>query len=411
MHKAGGIAVSLLCLLGSAHAMEIANYQQGCISGKGAAAPLRQTIIVLDEASVEGTASSHGGAWKQPLLAIADAVDATSRGSMLPHEHLTIYLARQTGTELAPVFSGCSPNISDAQREQLNQQTSFWNWAFTGGAAREMEQARSSYKDALADAVRIIEKEATAQPEKRPGALLRSLATSPHLVDLSLGIPRILLVSPLNLADNQKWGDERAAREAGFELGANSGIDLQRAELHIIATRSVANQHLRGFVEAFFLRSRGFIAGWRTDGIPQLLPPPVDVKVFGGAVEMGEITPPVQIRIAFDSQGTLVNSWIEITKGRSLATPISGKAICRSKDACEIKGDGSLLGQAWNPDRNKDPAFNEQFAWSGLRYFEMSYSANSGKVRIWDPNVRIRIGDKQLEDFKFNVDRTEKQQF
>ena len=407
-----GAAILLLHLLRNADAMEVANYQQGCIGAKEMSAPLRQTIVVLDEAAVEGgTSNSHGSAWKQPLLTIADAVDSTPRGSMIPHEHLTIYLARQSGSELAPVFAGCSPNISESQREKLNKDTSFFNWAFTGGAAREIEQARSGYKDALADAMRLIEKNAIPQPDKKAGGLLRSLSTAPHLVDLGLGIPRILIISPLNLVENQTWANERAARDAGFELGANLGIDLQRAELHILAIRSTPSPHLRGFVEAFFLRSRAFLAGWRTDGVPQLLSPPVDVKVFGGAVEMGEIAPPVQIRIAFDSQGTLVNSWIEITKGRSLATPVSGKAICKSKDVCEIKGDGSLLGQAWNPDRNKDPVFNEQFAWSGLRYFEMSYSGNSGKVRIWDPNVRIRIGDRQMEDFKFSVDRTEKQQF
>ncbi len=399
----------------SSLALELVTFPRTCKTLTGEMAPLRQTIVILDESVVQkGDGAEKGNLiWKRALLEIADLVEGTTSGNLDPHERLTIYLARRDGSELAPVFSGCSPNISTAQRQALDEHSSFLDWVFTGGPAKALQSNKSDYKDALADATAEVLRATSADTQKgSPGSLLRAMATASRLVDLSFGVPRVVVISPLDLGQAENWNSVREAKAAGFELGAKAALDLERAEVHIVVLNSVSNQYLRSFAEAFFLRSRGLLSGWRTEGLPQLPAVPAIVKVFGGVVQIGDVPAPVQLRIAFDAQGTLVNSWIEVTTGRSIATPISGKALCQSPDNCEIKGDGTLMGQAWNPDPKEEPVFDPNFAWSGLRYFEMSLKGEEGTVRIWDPKVaHIQMGGRQVEDFRFEVHLTDNQRF
>jgi hypothetical protein len=407
------ITFCFLSIAARVQALETTTYDATCVS-KSESTPLRQTIVIVDESAVATGPNSdrENLRWKRPLLDIADATENVGHGNLTPHEHIIVYLARKNGAEIAPVFVGCSPNISEAERHKLEENDStIGNW-FTGGTAKIIATARSSFKDRLADAIGVISR-AAAEPagaKELPGSLLRSIVSSPRLFELSVGIPRIVFISALNLIENPVWPTAAAAREAGFDLGQQSSLDLHRAEVYVVALQGASNQNLRLFFEAFLLRSRGQLVGWRSDGISQLLAPPVDLRVFGGTFQMGDVAAPVQVRISLDSQGNLVNSWIEITTGRSLATPIIGKAICQTSDACEIKG-GQILSQAWNPDQSANPVFNPKFAWSGLRFFEMSLKGKVGAIRIWDPKAKVQMGDRKNEDFQFSVDRTNGQLF
>ncbi|WP_398470218.1 hypothetical protein [Tardiphaga sp.] len=411
------VVALLLAFAAPAHALELVRYDEACRSTGRVS--LRQTLVIVDEALVASgpDAAVPNQRWTRALLEVADGLPGGQRGTMNPGEQIKIFLARQEGTELSPVFVGCSPNLSVEQRNKLEEGGSALNDFFTGGAAKRIENARKAYENALVrsfTAISFAKQELvkqTAGKPPMPGSLLRAMASSPRLIDLSEGIPRIVVFSGFQLADKADWPNQKAAREAGMELATNANVDFQRAEVHVIGFPANGSPHLKAFAEAFLLRARGLLVGWRSDGVPQLLPAPTDIRVFGGTVQMGDVLAPVQVRLAVDAQGNLVNSWIEVTTGRSLATPISGKAICKTADACEVKGDGRLMGQAWNPDPGERPVFNQQFAWSGLRYFEMSFNGNSGAVRIWDPSAKIQMGDRQMDDFKFAVQRTEHQQF
>lgn len=406
-------ALAMIALVAApAAAFETVVFDRACAVSADGVAPLRQTIVVLDEAAVSKPGGpDRNGDWRKALLEIAGAVDGF-QANLAPHERLEIFLARSDGSELTPVFSGCSPTISDAQRRKLEATNTFLSWAFTGGPAKTLESNAADYKNALADAVKVVLKMGSRAGPAAEGSLLRAIATTPRLVDLAHGVPRIVVISPLDIVAQPRWASVKEARQAGFDLAAKAGVDFQRAEIHVVALSAAPHRYLRDFAEAFFLRSRGYLAGWRTGGLPQLPPPPVEVRVFGGTVAMGEVQGPVQIRVAYDAQGTLINSWIEVTTGRSLATPISGKSICRAKDVCVVQGDGKLMGQAWNPEVGGEPVFDPQFAWSGLRYFELTYQGADGTVRIWDPKVGgIQMGDRRQVDFRFSVHSTNNQQF
>lgn len=410
------IVLSLLIaatIVKSAGALELVKYDRPCLDHGDPGNPLRQTIVILDEGLVGRgpNADKDNLRWKRVLLEIADAIQAQPSSNLMPHERLSLYLWRADGSELTPVFLGCSPNISEQQRLSEEKGTSFISWALTGGPSKTIENSKEGFRNAMADAIAQIDRLKPNRPGS-PAAMVQALSNASRLVDLNDGLPRIVFISPFLITGETKWRSTAEAMNAGFDLGTQAQLDLRRAEVYAVVLRSPSNDYLRSFISAFLLKSRGLLADWRTDGAPQFLPPPRVAKVFGGAVQIGDVQAPVQIRIAFDEQGTLVNSWIEVTTGRSLATPISGKAICKSADSCEVKGDGNLMGQAWNPDPRDEPSFDPQFGWSGLRYFELDYSGQSGRVRIWDPKVgKIQMGDRQLEDFRFPVVITDNQRF
>jgi hypothetical protein len=105
----------------------------------------------------------------------------------------------------------------------------------------------------------------------------------------------------------------------------------------------------------------------------------------------------MQIRLATDATGALVNSWVEVSVDRPIATPMAGKAFCKSAslEACEIKGDGREFSQAWaiEPDPNK-PTFDPRLPFSGIRWFEFTSGPKGINGRLWDPMV---IVNKQKE--------------
>jgi hypothetical protein len=377
------------------------------------AQPLRQTIAVVDEAVIrqptENGSPPDNTVWTRPVLEIADAWGDVATGVMLPGEKFTLYLARGDGSELALAFIGCSPNVDDAERARLEENTSPALSFFLGGVAAQLEKNRREFEDRLEDAIATIVNNAGAREgETVPSAILDALAHAGRLSNLSSGIPRVLVISTFSGVDEAMLTSDVVARKNGLAVGGELVADFQRAEVYVSGVSPARLDKIKPFLEALFLRWRGLLVGVRATGLPPLRPAPASVQVFGGSVDMMEIQAPVQIRIAYDSAGELVNSWIETTTGRSIATPISGRAICVQDGVCTVTGDGQLMGQAWNPDPQDEPVFSPDFAWSGLRYIEIKTNGDAGSVRIWDQKVKEihSASGEIMEDFRFEVTRT-----
>ena len=121
------------------------------------------------------------------------------------------------------------------------------------------------------------------------------------------------------------------------------------------------------------------------------------VAVYGGFASYGLVNAPMQIRLAVDSSGSLVNSWVEVSVDKATATPMTGKAICKGAnlDNCTIQGDGKDFSQAWavDPDPNK-PTFDQKLPFSGIRWFQFTTSAKGVNGTFSDPMV---IVNKQKE--------------
>ena len=109
----------------------------------------------------------------------------------------------------------------------------------------------------------------------------------------------------------------------------------------------------------------------------------------------------MQLRFAIDRSGSLVNSWMEVSVLRSVATPMTGKANCKSSDQCEVTGDGNGFSQSWVADVRPTPTFNEKLPFSGLRYFEFNIAQSVLKGRVYDPNAVLR--DKREITFELSA--------
>jgi hypothetical protein len=265
-------ALGFACAVATVAAQEMIRFEAPCKAG---ASSLRQTLVILDEAIVSPDPVGHPShlRWTRPILDAADLVGPASAGRLLPRERLTIYLARRTTSDLSPLFVGCSPNMDSADIERLRADRSSLSSFLFGSVERELEAQRKSFDAAIRDAIAQVRKAVpTGDGPHRSGTLtgllppLRALSQS---IDLSRGIPRIVILSPFAV-EPATIKDTRTAREAGFAIGADAGLDLRRAEIVALGFSGNPGQHLQSHVEAFFLRSKGQLIGWRSDGLPQL---------------------------------------------------------------------------------------------------------------------------------------------
>lgn len=384
--------------------------------------PLRQTIVVVDEGALrsrEGQPSKIADRrWIRSLVELADAREGGATTNMEAAERLSILVARADGSELVPLFSGCSPNLSATERAEKEKGDSTTDRFFGRDTAAQIKRQTEAFQARLLEALtqvnQQVERDDKAARTVAPDGFVRALSSSGRLVDPSNGVPRFVLITDMRFADPKKLADREGARRYGFEWAQRANLDLARAEVYVLNFGDPSSQYLRDFADAMLLGSKGALAGWRTDGLPALLAAPVAVRYFGGTIDYAGLPAPVQLRLAFDKAGTLVNSWIEVTINKAVATPITGKAICQGVQICEVKGDGRTFGQAWNAVVSGEPRFGEDLPFAGLRYFELSTTKDDAAGRVYDPKARIRLGADQsslAEDFRFTLKTTPGQVF
>src|SRR5206468_10573239 len=96
---------------------------------------------------------------------------------------------------------------------------------------------------------------------------------------------------------------------------------------------------------------------------------------------------------------------VEVAVERTVATPLTGKAVCKPEklDNCQVKGDGKEFSQSWVIDRGSAPKFDPSIPFSGLRYFEFDTSATGVKGRVYDP---IAVLNNPQKDLPFELSRT-----
>jgi hypothetical protein len=382
--------------------------------------PLRQTIVIVDEGALrtrDAQAKIDDKRWIRAIVDLADAREgATTTTNMEAGERLIVMVARADGSELVPLFFGCSPNLSVAERSEREKSDSATDRFFGRDTAalvkRQLESFEARILEALTQVNQQVDRDNKAGRPIAPEGFVRAVASSGRLVDLTFGVPRVVLITDLRFVDPRKLPDRETARKLGFEWATKVNLDLFRAEVYVLNFGDASSQYMRDFAEALLLGSKGVLSGWRTDGLPPLLAAPVAVRHFGGTIDYAGLAAPIQIRLAFDKAGNLVNSWVEVTISKSVATPMTGKAICQGTQVCEVKGDGKLFGQAWSTATSNEPMFGEDLPFAGLRYFDLSTTKDDAAGRIYDPKAKIRLGsDQTADDFRFTLKTTPGQVF
>src|SRR5262249_36901119 len=145
---------------------------------------------------------------------------------------------------------------------------------------RQLESFQSRILEALTQVNQQVELDDKAGKPIATDGFIRALASSGRLVDLAYGVPRIVLMTDLRFVDPKKLADRETARKIGFEWASKAGLDLSRAEVHMLNLGDASVQHIRDFAEAMLLGSKGLLVGWRTDGLPPLQAAPIAVRHF-----------------------------------------------------------------------------------------------------------------------------------
>lgn len=249
-----------------------------------------------------------------------------------------------------------------------------------------------------------------AKPTTRTGnSFFDALQSISRAFDISNGLPRLVLVTPMKFDMLSTFKTAKEARERGFNYASNLGADLQRAEVYVVNVARDAPKFARDFAQAFLLGIKGNLLAFTSEPVTALTDPPVSVQIFGGFIDYGGVKAPMQMRLAVDKTGSLVNSWVEISIDRPTATPLSGKSVCKNDqmESCEIRGDGKGFSQSWVIEQSATPKFDPSLPFSGLRYFEFSTKAEGVAGRFYDPIVVIN-GQKELT---FDLARTSKIRF
>jgi hypothetical protein len=390
----------------AAHAAETVVAEDAC-TVEGFPRALRQTIVVLDELAIEpwagGDMSDSNRRWINAVISLAGVQEAQRNGTAAPRERITILMGRSNGSDLLRIFTGCPPTFSREEIDQLGAASSgvgrkFEEWLGKDAKSR-VEADLKAFRIKMLGALVQLTKDRTKSPpmESKFLSLLPEVGRS---FDIGSGIPRVVIFSPLNLAGGS-FASTKAAREAGFQQAARLAADLKRAEVYVVRGKSEANALARDYVTSLLLGSKGFLVDSSGETLPALHEPPQNVAVYGGFISYGLVKAPMQIRMAIDSTGALVNSWVEISVDRPIATPMSGKAICKGAtlDNCEIKGDGKDFTQAWaiEPDPNK-PTFDQRLPFSGIRWFEFTADQKGLNGRFYDPMVIVNKQKEMLFD-------------
>jgi hypothetical protein len=394
--------VFLVALMAPTHAAETAVAEEACTL-ESFSRPLRQTVAVIDELAIEpwtsGEMSESNRRWINGIIALVGVQEGQRNENAAPRERITILLARASGSDLIRVFTGCPPTFSREELDKLDASSTGVSRAFNEWLGKDprsrVEADQKSFRVKLLSALVQLTKDAvkTKTTESNFLSLLPDIGRS---FDLGSGVPRIVIFSPLALA-NGNFDSKTAAREAGFKQASRNAADLKRAEVYVVRGKHEASPGASDYVSALLLASKGFLVASSGETLPSLRDAPQTLAVYGGFISYGLINAPMQIRLAIDPSGSLVNSWVEVSVDKATATPMTGKAICKGAnlDNCTIQGDGKDFSQAWavDPDPNK-PTFDQKLPFSGIRWFQFTTSQKGVSGTFFDPMV---IVNKQKE--------------
>jgi hypothetical protein len=376
----------------------------------GLPAALRQTIIVIDGRELAHAVTPQD--IRERNGAVIDAVTAIAHKTLAPRERLKIVLAPTDGLQPKLLFTGCLPGFSaDELRAARSKMSgtdsaakSFFGQDESQKAAEALESFQTTAVGALVQAAKDVPEglKSDAGVPFASSSVVQSLRSGNGLIDLEDGTPRIFLLSNLARFEIGSPNDATEARKAGFEAGATSGLNLSRAELHVMLAKA-GSAFARDYASAFFLRSEASLVDWGRE-LPASLPnPPTKLTVFTGSVDYVHAVFPVQARLATDLNGNLVNSWILVKNETERAVPITGALNCNESQVCTFTEDQGGFAQVWSPKFGSGgkPDFAPDLPFGGLRSVELTITNGKVKGSVLDPTVSD-IGGKPSLQFQMN---------
>lgn len=362
---------------------------------QGLTPTLRQTFIVVDERDLKPV--KDGAQFAQQNASIRDAVlafanpGALDNGRTSARERITLMLAPASGASPKTLFTGCVPGLTAQERADVSNKESKVAAFVSGGALKDLESSAEDFNKAVAASlVQAALAEKPAQAEEDKDSLFASLASTGQIFRSTEVTPRIVLVSGDFTKPAQ--ADVVAARKAALDDASKAPVDFGNAE--VIALGPGGNSDIaRAWLQTYLLRMNGKLLSWSDDasGITPT-PAPVSVKRYAGTAHVPGVPDDViQIRVATDASGKLVNSWLVQTgNAYDHSIPLTGQSVCDDAGNCKLRSDNEGFAQAWVAERGQkgdQVQFDGNAPFGGLRQWTLETTGEKLTGKIFDSAV------------------------
>lgn len=381
---------TLLVALAVAFPAMAENFEQYC-SVPDFTAPVRQTIVVLDDALLYPEAGDQtdkrNAQWRRFLGNLVLSEQSTMEQTFQPRERVTVAIARRDGAGLRPVFAGCLPFYSADEKKKVKQSAGsmdsvheFFGTGPLADAKKAMNLYRIRFATALHDALQPVLLSPQSAPRGGGDLGNNGFVTSLKggaLVNFAYGIPRIVLVSDMTRLLGGFPADRAKARALALKKAQTADLNFRGAEIYVVGAS--ANSVARDALEMFFLASHGeLVSIGPVTAIPQFAPAPVHVACYQGLVQYPDNRFPLRLRFATDENGTAVNSWISMQVDREQFNPVHGVLTCPPNRGCLFTGD-DVFAQVWNVNRgiSSNPVFDQSLPFAGARSLKFSLTGSS----------------------------------
>lgn len=381
-----------------------------CTAADGLPSALRHTIVVVDASAVRpgdaGQLRELNRALFDLLVGLGgDPGQAVATGAMAPRERLTILLAPADGGPPRTLVTGCLPAFSAeelaARRAGRSGSANAASDFMGSGDRADVEEAALDFSDAVLGAIGKMG--LVAAPPRNSSfaesSLVRSLSNAPRIASPELGVPRIFLFTDLTRLPSSPTVEE--TRTAGFAAAAQANINLGLAEVHMTGPAAPRSRMAREYAQAFVLGSGGSLQGFGGAALNGLRAPPAMVDVYTGEIVFPIGRYPMQVRLARDRNGALVNSWVNVRADQDRSTPLEGHIICAEDGRCRIASDGGFA-QVWTLSPGGESEHNATMSLAGLRNFNADLADGGMTGAVSDPSVD-RIGTPGVDALRFTL--------
>jgi hypothetical protein len=358
---------------------------------------LRHTFILIDQRALAKASSAaefakSNGAVRDAVLAFGDPVGAIQSGALDYRERVSILLLPIDGSAAKLLFEGCVPALSPEEMAASRKGSALADF-FTGGTQQSLRNEAEAFRTRIVSGIVLAAREAPGEPRPKTeglanSSLIESMRTSGRLINAEKGLPRVVLLSNLGTIDLVGADTRAKARELGFQQGSEVGLDLGRAGLHIMLMGEGSSPLARDYAESFFLAQHARLLSWGRDMPAKLPSAPVAVSRFTGEAQYPSGPESIQVRLATDRNGALVDSWLILRGAPDRATPLTGQETCEGLK-CTLRSDDGGFAQAWSLSPGADPEFNNDFPFGGVRDWEIVISGSRLIGRAFDPAVQM----------------------
>lgn len=359
---------------------------------------LRHTYLLLDEHALakaetpEEFAQNNAGL-RDVVVAFTDPAAASLSGAMDYRERLSILLLPADGGAAKLLFEGCLPALSPEEIASAQTAGSEIATFFTGGVQQQLhndgEQFRSRAISALVLAARTAPGPANPETTRLiDSRLVQSLRASGRLISGQDGMPRMVLLSNMARTDFGDDASREAARHRGFAEGREAALDLGRAELHVFLADGQNAALARDYAQAFFLAQNANLLTWAGAALTTMPAAPTSIVRFTGEAAYPSGPESIQLRLAADRNGNLVNSWLVLRGSPNRSTPLTGPQTCDAPGVCHVSSDDGGFAQVWSESPGGEPEFDNTMPFGGLREWEISTRDARLTGRVFDPAVQ-----------------------